>query len=57
MFISIYRVWGMGVIFINPKLIHNQIHGWGMGQSHQSLLTLNEGELWGNKGVEGNTLE
>ena len=51
-----YEGAGYGGYIINPNLIHNQIHGRGVGQSHQSPLTLNEGGYRGIRGVEGNTL-
>ena len=51
--LNINMCWGKGGYPINPSLTHSQIQN--MGESHQSLLTLNEGGFYGNKGVEGNT--
>ena len=45
---------GYGGYPINPSLTHSQIQN--MGDSHQSLLTLNEVGFYGNKEGEGNIL-
>ena len=41
----------------NPHLNHSQIQEWNMEESHQNLQTLNEGGFYGDKEVEGYTLE